>query len=120
MALVAADFVIVPIQCQDWAVKGCQQILSYIKRVQQRVNPRLKLLGIVINRYNTRRGMENLYHKILYETFNSRMFQTVFRDNVPYVEAVTAKLPITLYRPNSVQADVCRKFTQEVINRVQE
>jgi len=120
MALVAADFVIVPIQCQDWAVKGCQQILSYIKRVQQRANPKLKLLGIVINRFNTRRGMEKLYHKILYQTFNSRMFQTVFRDNVPYVEAITAKLPITRYQPKSVQAEVCRKFTQEVINRVQQ
>jgi len=119
MALVAADFVIVPIQCQDWAVKGCQQILAYIQRVQQRVNPKLKLLGIVINRFNTRRGMENLYHKILYQTFNSRMFQTLFRDNVPYVEAITAKLPITQYQPNSLQAEVSRKFTQEVINRVQ-
>ncbi len=120
MALVAADYVIVPIQCQDWAVKGCQQILSYIQRVQQRANGKLKLLGIVINRFNTRRRMERVYHRILQQTFNSRLFQTVIRDNVPYVEAVTAKLPITRYQPNSAQAEVCRKFTQEVINRVQE
>ncbi len=119
MALVAADYVIIPIQCQDWAVKGCQQILSYIKRVQQRVNPQLKLLGIVINRFNSRRSMENLYQKILTKTFNTQMFQTMFRDNVPYVEAITSKLPITLYQPKSVQAQACRQFTQEVINRVQ-
>ena len=120
MALVAADYVIVPIQCQDWAVKGCQQILSYIERVQQRANRKLKLLGIVINRFNTRRRMERVYHRILQQTFNSRLFQTVIRDNVPYVEAVTAKLPITLYQPNSPQADACRKLTEEVITRVQE
>ena len=118
MALVASDFVIVPIQCQDWAVKGCQQILSYIARVQKRVNPKLKLLGIVINRFNARRRMENLYHKILHETFNDRMFQTVFRDNVPYVESVTAKLPMTHYQPNSIQSQTCREFAEEVMNRV--
>ena len=118
MALVASDFVIVPIQCQDWAVKGCQQILAYINRVQKRVNSKLKLLGIVINRYNSRRRMENLYQKILQENFTNQMFQTVFRDNVPYVESVTAKLPMTHYQPNSLQADACREFAQEVLDRV--
>jgi len=120
MALVAADCVVIPIQCQDWAVKGCQQLLSYIKRVQQRANPGLKLLGIVINRYNSRRKMETLYHNMLRRTFNSQLFETAFGDHVPYVEATTAKLPISQYRPNSPQAKACRQFTQEVIDRVQE
>jgi chromosome partitioning protein len=119
MALVAADFVVIPIQCQDWAVKGCKHIMSYMKRVQQRANPNLKLLGIVINRFNARRKMEVLYHRILHENFANRLFQTVFRDHVPYVEAVTAKEPNTSYQPGSPQAKVCRAFAQEVIARVQ-
>jgi chromosome partitioning protein len=117
MALVASDFVIVPIQCQDWAVKGCQQIKSHIERVRRRVNPRLNLMGIVINRFNSRRKMENIYYRILNKKFDGHMFQTVVQDNVPYVESVTAKKPITAYRPKSPQAEVLRKFAQEVIDR---
>jgi len=120
MALVASEFAIIPIQCQDWAVKGCQKLNTTIDRVQKRVNPNLKMLGIVINRFNSRRRMENIYLKSLFETFTEKMFQTVFRDNVPYVEAITAKLPITHYQPKSLHADSYRKFALEVIDRVKQ
>jgi chromosome partitioning protein len=120
MALVASDLVIIPIQCQDWSVKGCQGILAHINRVRKRINPALRLLGIVINRFNTRRQMEAFYHEILRTKFNGQLFETVFRDHVPYVEAVIARLPITSYQPNSAQAEVCRKFMEEVMNRAQE
>jgi chromosome partitioning protein len=119
MALVAADYVIIPIQCQDWAVKGKQKILSIIERVKQRVNPKLKLMGIVVNRYNTRRKIEQLYRKLLQETYNKELFKTVFHDNVPYVESITAKTPITHYRPKSAQAAAYKHFAREVIKRCQ-
>jgi len=118
MALVASDYVIIPIQCHDWAVKGCQKIMGHIERVQKRVNPNLNLLGININRFNSRRKIENTYHQILRDTFKEKIFQTVVKDNVPYVEAITAKLPITLYQPNSHHAHTFRQFAQEVLNRV--
>ncbi len=119
IALVASDYVIIPIQCHDWAVKGCQKILKHIERVKKRVNPNLNLLGININRFNSRRKIENTYYQILQDTFTSKMFQTVVKDNVPYVEAITAKLPITLYQPNSVHAHTFRQFAQEVLDRVE-
>jgi chromosome partitioning protein len=119
MALVAADFVIIPIQCQDWAVKGKQRILSIINRIKKRVNPKLDLLGIVINRYNTRRKIENLYLKLLYKTFNKELFKTIFPDNVPYVEAITAKIPITIFRPKSSQATTYKEFAKEVVKKCQ-
>jgi len=119
MALVASDYVIIPIQCHDWAVKGCQKIMAHIERVQKRVNPNLNLLGININRFNSRRNIENTYYQILQNTFKDKMFQTVVKDNVPYVEAITAKLPITSYQPNSLHAHTFRQFAQEVLNRVE-
>jgi len=118
MAMVASDFVIIPIECQEWAVKGCQRMLSYIEQVKRRANPGLELLGMVINRLNSRRQLETIYVQVLRETYADYIFKTEFRDNVPYVEAVTNKLPITLYQPRSQQADTYRKFTQEVICRV--
>jgi chromosome partitioning protein len=119
MALVAADHVIIPIQCQDWAVKGKQKILTTISRVKQRVNPKLNLMGIVINRYNSRRKIENLYLKLLYKTFNKELFKTIFPDNVPYVEAITAKIPITIFRPKSSQATTYKEFAKEVVKKCQ-
>ncbi len=119
MALVASDYVIIPIQCHDWAVKGCQKIMAHIERVQKRVNPKLNLLGININRFNSRRKIENTFHQILRDTFKEKMFQTIVKDNVPYVEAITAKLPIKLYQPNSLHAHTFRQFAQEVLNRVE-
>ena len=119
MALVAADYVIIPIQCQDWAVKGKQKIITTIERVKQRVNPKLRLLGIIINRYNTRRKIEQLYQKILQETYDKELFKTVFPDNVPYIESITAKTPITFYKPKSRQATAYKEFAREVIKRCQ-
>jgi chromosome partitioning protein len=94
--------------------------MSYMRRVQQRANPKLKMLGIVINRFNARRKLEVLYYRILHENFAVRLFGTVFRDHVPYVEAVTSKLPITSYQPGSPQAQACREFAKAVIARGQE
>ena len=118
MALVAADYAIIPIQCQDWAVKGCQKLLAYISRIQKRSNQKLKVLGIVVNHFNNRRKMENIYLGALKKTFTSQMFQTIFRNHVPFAEAATAKTPITSYKPHSAQAAAFRQFSQEVIDRV--
>jgi chromosome partitioning protein len=117
MALVAADFVIIPIQCQDWAVKGKQKILTTINRVKKRVNPKLTLMGIIVNRFNTRRKMEKLYQKILYQIYNKELFKTVFHDNVPYVESITTKTPITIYCKRSTQAATYKQFAREVTKR---
>ena len=120
IAMVASNYVIVPIECQEWAVKGCRDIIAYIDRVKRRANPKLELMGIVINRLNTRRHVESIYRKVLRETFGDRLFETEFRDNVPYVEAVTSGLPINLYKPQSPQTEAYRSFAREVISHVKE
>jgi chromosome partitioning protein len=119
MALVAADYVIIPIQYLDWSVKGKQKIITTIERVKQRVNPKLRLMGIVINQYNSRRKIEQLYQKLLQETYRKELFMAVFHDNVPYVESITAKTPITFYKPKSLQAATYKEFAREVIKRYQ-
>ena len=118
MALVASDFVIVPIECQEWAVNGLKEITTYIQKVKRRANPNLELLGIVINKYNPRRTVEKTYNRILRETFKEKIFKTEFRNNVQYTETATQRLPITLYLPKSEQAQAYRDLAKEVIENV--
>jgi chromosome partitioning protein len=118
MALVASDYVIVPIECQDWAIKGSREMLTFIQKGKKRANLKLTLLGVVINRLSTKRKIETLYAQILRETFGEQLFKTEFRDHVPYVESVTKKTPITIYQPSSEQAIAFRIFAQEVMDRV--
>ena len=118
IALVASNYVIIPIECQEWAVKGSAQIISFIERVQKRANTELSLLGFVINKFDSRRSIEASYQDVLREKYKNKIFQTMFRNNVQYTEASTARLPITNYLPHSDQAEAYRKFVKEVMHYV--
>jgi len=115
MALVAADGVIVPLECHEWAFIGAEQILSIIKQVKKRANPKLKVLGLVINKYKTNRIVEREYERGLRQKFPKLLFTTMFRDHVQFVEAVTAKKPITHFLPKSEQAAAFRSFVKELL-----
>ena len=115
IALVASNYVIIPIECQEWAVKGSAQIISYIERVQKRANTDLSLMGFVINKFDGRRSIELSYREVLIEKYQDKIFENLFKNNVQYTEASTARLPITNYLPHSDQAEAYRKFAKEVI-----
>jgi chromosome partitioning protein len=120
MALVAANGVVVPIECQDWAVKGSSQILAFVERVKQRANPKLIFLGFVINKFSPRRRAEQDYYRALKKQYGKRVFHTEFNDVAVFVEASAARMPITMYRPRSEMAKAFRKFSQELISHVKE
>lgn len=120
ISLVASQYVIIPIECQEWAVKGSAQITSYIEKVQKRANEQLRLLGFVINKYDPRRSIEQSYKEVLIENFHDKIFKTEFHNNVQYTEASTARQPITVYQPKSRQADAFRQFVKEIFSYVQE
>lgn len=118
MALVAADGVVVPIECQDWAFKGSQQILSFVERVQARVNVKLRFLGFVINKYSPARRLEQDYYAALKQQYAGKVFATEFHNVVVLAEAAAAHRPITHYRPKSEHAETFRKFALELISYV--
>jgi chromosome partitioning protein len=118
MALVAAQGLIIPIECQEWAVKGSAQLENYIDRVNRRANPGLKILGYVINKYDARRSLESSYNRVLRETFPNKMFASEFNNNVQYTESATLRMPINFYAPHSRQADCFRRFAREVRDHV--
>ena len=120
MALVAANGLVVPIECQDWAVKGSHQILAFVDRVKQRANPKLTFLGFVINKFSPRRRAEQDYYRALKKQYGKLVFKTEFNDLALFVEAAAARLPITMYKPRSDVANTFRKFSQELISHVKE
>lgn len=116
MALVAAQSVLIPIECQDWAFIGSNQMVALIERVKKRANPKLELLGFVINKYTARRTLEQDYNKALRNQYGGKIFKTEFRNHVQYTEASAERLPITHYQPKSEQANAYRQMVQELLN----
>ena len=119
MALVAAQSLILPIECQEWAVKGSSQLEAYVERVKKRANPDLKILGFVINKYDSRRAIESSYNEVLRKKYPDKIFKTEFHNNVQYTESATAKKPINYYLPKSKQAESFRKFIRELLPYVE-
>jgi len=114
-ALVAAESVIIPVECQEWSARGSTYILELMARVRRRANPALRLLGYVINRFDSRRKLEETYQEALRARFPGQVFETVVRASVRFPEAVALRVPITAYKPASEQADQFRRLAREVL-----
>jgi chromosome partitioning protein len=119
MSLLASQYVIIPIECQEWAVKGSRQIVTYIENVRKRANSKLTLMGFVLNKFDPRRSIETSYKEVLRENYGDKIFKTEFRNNVQYTEASTARQPITSYLPTSVQAKAYGEFAKEIMSYVE-
>jgi chromosome partitioning protein len=117
MALVAAEGVVIPIEAHEWALMGGVKLVEIINQVQKRANPKLRLLGLLINRFKGQRVVEREYRQALLDQFEDAIFVTQFGDHVQYVEAITEKSPITHYLPKSDQANIFRNFVKELISR---
>ncbi|MBA7559446.1 ParA family protein [Candidatus Atribacteria bacterium 1244-E10-H5-B2] len=116
IGLVAADKVIIPLECQEWAVKGTAYLRDAITRIRKRANPKLKIMGYLINKFVGRRKLEEVYHATILESFKDKVFKVELKNSVKYAEAATLKRPITNYLPSSEQAETYRKLAQEIIN----
>jgi chromosome partitioning protein len=117
--LTASEGVIIPLEAQDYSIKGTGNLHAVIEKVRKRANPRLEILGYVINRYDGRRKIEQDFKLMIERHLGERVFRQVLKDSVTYVEAVTLGRPITYFAPRSEQAEAFRNIGREVL-RVQE
>jgi chromosome partitioning protein len=117
-ALTAADGVIVPLECEYYALRGMGQLMDSIEKIKERLNPRLQVDGIVATMFDGRtlHGREVLER--VREAFGARLFETVVRKTIRFAEAPVAGEPITTYATNSPGAHAYRKLAKEVIDRV--
>jgi len=118
MALVAADGLIIPIEPQDYAFSGSQRMMAFVQRIQKKANPRLAVIGFVINKYTATRAIERKYNELLRREFNTLVFTTEFKDQVEYTHVATRQTPITHLLPHSPQAEAYRSFAKEIFGRL--
>lgn len=119
MAYIAANYLIIPIECKEWAVRGSNKIITMMEKIKKRANPDIELMGFIVNLFDPRRVIEQQYNRILRQTYGDKVFKTEFRNNVQYTEAVTAKTSINYYSPGSEQAEFYKSLAQEIIDHVQ-
>jgi len=114
-ALVASDGVIIPVQTQYYALKGVAALLRIIKTVQTRLNPALKVLGLLPTFYDSRTILGRDMLDSLKDLSEHTVFTTVIRQSVKVGEAPTAGVPITVYEPKSDAAKAFIDLAKEVV-----
>jgi len=87
-----------------------------IQKVKKRANPRLNIIGYVINRFDGRRRIENDFRAMIEKHLGEMVFRQVLKDSVVYVESVTLGRPITGFAPKSEHAEAFRRIGREVLN----
>ena len=116
-ALSSSDSVLIPIQCEYFALEGLSQLLQTIRLVQRHLNTKLDIEGVLITMYDGRLNLSKQVEKEVRQYFNGKTFKTVIRRNVRLSEAPSFGKPILLYEANSPGAQDYLTLVQEMLNR---
>lgn len=117
-ALAAADFVLIPVQCEFYALEGLAQLMQTVDMVRDNLNSRLQLLGLLMTMYDGRTNLSIQVTEEVKKYFSGKVFHTIIPRNVRLGEAPSHGEPITIYDPHSRGAEVYTKLAKEVIRRV--
>lgn len=113
-ALAAADSIIVPIQCEYYALEGLSQLMKTIQLVQKYSNPDLKIEGVVLTMYDNRTNLSTQVTEEVRRYFHDKVYKTVIPRNIRLSEAPSFGLPITLYDDKSKGAEAYTDLAKEV------
>ncbi len=116
-ALAAADTVLVPIQCEYYALEGLGQILQTVDLVKKKLNPKLELEGVVFTMYDARTNLSLEVVENVKSHLNRTIYKTIIPRNVRLAEAPSHGMPINLYDTRSAGAESYRMLAAEVISR---
>lgn len=119
-AMTTADTVLVPIQCEYYALEGLSQLLHTIELVKERLNPGLEMEGVVFTMYDARTNLSLQVVENVKENLNQNIYKTIIPRNVRLAEAPSHGLPITKYDAKSAGAESYMMLAEEVINRENE
>jgi len=114
-ALTAADSVLVPIQCEYYALEGLSQVLNTIELVKKRLNENLKLEGVAFTMFDARINLSQQVVDSVKAALHEKIYDTVIPRNVRLAEAPSHGMPVTVYDPSSKGADSYRKLAAEVM-----
>ena len=116
-AMTTADTVLVPIQCEYYALEGLSQLMHTIELVKERLNPNLEFEGAVFTMYDSRTNLSMQVVENVRENFEERIYKTIIPRNVRLAEAPSHGLPINLYDAKSVGAESYKLLAKEIIRR---
>lgn len=116
-ALTASDTVLVPIQCEYYALEGLSQILQTVDLVKKKLNPKLELEGVVFTMYDARTNLSLEVVENVKNHLNRTIYKTIIPRNVRLAEAPSHGMPINLYDSRSAGAESYRMLAAEVISR---
>ena len=116
-ALTAATSVLVPIQCEYYALEGLSQLIHTIELVRDRLNKRLKIEGVVFTMYDARTNLSLQVVENVKENLDQNIYKTIIPRNVRLAEAPSYGKPINLYDSRSTGAESYRLLAEEVISR---
>ena len=119
-AMCAADTVLVPIQCEYYALEGLSQLMHTIELVRERLNPDLEIEGVVFTMYDARTNLSLEVVENVKENLNQNIYKTIIPRNVRLAEAPSYGMPITKYDAKSSGAESYRMLAEEVIHRGEE
>ena len=119
-ALTAADTVLVPIQCEYYALEGLNQVLKTVELVRKKLNPQLELEGVVFTMYDARTNLSLQVVESVKSNLNQTIYKTIIPRNVRLAEAPSHGKSINLYDTRSTGAESYRMLAAEVISRGEE
>ena len=116
-ALTAAHGVLIPLNCEFFALRGVALLIETIEKVRDRLNPAIKLDGILATMYDPRTLHAREVVERLYEAFGDQVFDTIVNRTVKFPDATIAALPITEFAPTSDAAEYYRTVARELVSR---
>ena len=116
-ALTAADSVIIPVQCEYFALEGITKLLNTIKIIKSKLNPGLEIEGFLLTMYDGRLRLANQIYDEVKRHFQELVFNTVIQRNVKLSESPSHGLPVILYDADSVGAKNHMALAKEIINK---
>lgn len=114
-AMTTAGSVLVPIQCEYYALEGLSQLIHTINLVKARLNPELDMEGVVFTMYDMRTNLSAQVVENVKANLNHKIFNTLIPRNVRLAEAPSFGMPINIYDPKSAGAEAYRSLAQEII-----
>lgn len=119
-AMTTADTVLVPIQCEYYALEGLSQLIHTIELVKERLNPSLEMEGVVFTMYDARTNLSLQVVENVKDNLNQTIYKTIIPRNIRLAEAPSHGLPINIYDPKSSGAVSYMLLAEEVINKGEE
>ena len=116
-ALTAADSVIIPVQCEYFALEGISKLLNTIRIIKSKLNPKLEIEGFLLTMYDSRLRLANQIYDEVKRHFQELVFKTVIQRNVKLSEAPSNGIPAILYDADSIGAKNYLALAKEIINK---